>query len=64
MSAILAAIAKAIYDAVGVRLDAKPLIPEKILRGRRVRDGRRDILEASDGNASQEKVGRTTVEAV
>ena len=32
-SAILAAIANAIYDAVGVRLYSTPFTPEKILRG-------------------------------
>jgi CO/xanthine dehydrogenase Mo-binding subunit len=33
VSAILAAIANAIYDAVGVRLYSTPFTPEKILRG-------------------------------
>ena len=33
VSAILAAIANAIYDAVGVRLHSTPFTPEKILRG-------------------------------
>ena len=33
VSAILAAIANAIYDAVGVRLHSTPFSPEKILRG-------------------------------
>jgi 4-hydroxybenzoyl-CoA reductase subunit alpha len=33
VSAILAAIANAIYDAVGVRLNTTPFTPEKILRG-------------------------------
>ena len=33
VSAILAAIANAIYDAVGVRLFSTPFTPEKILRG-------------------------------
>jgi CO/xanthine dehydrogenase Mo-binding subunit len=32
VSAILAAIANAIYDAIGVRLDSTPFTPEKILR--------------------------------
>jgi 4-hydroxybenzoyl-CoA reductase subunit alpha len=35
VSAILAAIANAIYDAVGVRLYSTPFTPEKILRGLR-----------------------------
>ena len=33
VSAILAAIANAIYDAVGVRLFSTPFTPEKILKG-------------------------------
>jgi CO/xanthine dehydrogenase Mo-binding subunit len=33
VSAILAAIANAIYDAVGVRLHSTPFTPEKILQG-------------------------------
>jgi CO/xanthine dehydrogenase Mo-binding subunit len=33
VSAILAAIANAIYDAVGVRLYTTPFTPEKILKG-------------------------------
>jgi CO/xanthine dehydrogenase Mo-binding subunit len=33
VSAILAAIANAVYDAVGVRLYSTPFTPEKILRG-------------------------------
>jgi CO/xanthine dehydrogenase Mo-binding subunit len=33
VSAILAAIANAIYDAVGVRLNTTPFTPEKVLRG-------------------------------
>jgi CO/xanthine dehydrogenase Mo-binding subunit len=33
VSAILAAIANAIYNAVGVRLYSTPFTPEKILRG-------------------------------
>jgi CO/xanthine dehydrogenase Mo-binding subunit len=33
VSAILAAIANAVYNAVGVRLDSTPFTPEKILRG-------------------------------
>lgn len=33
VSAILAAIANAVYDAVGVRLHSTPFTPEKILRG-------------------------------
>ena len=33
VSAILAAIANAIYDAVGVRLHSTPFTPEKILKG-------------------------------
>jgi CO/xanthine dehydrogenase Mo-binding subunit len=33
VSAILAAIANAICDAVGVRLHSTPFTPEKILRG-------------------------------
>lgn len=33
VSAILAAIANAVYDAVGVRLQSTPFTPEKILRG-------------------------------
>ena len=33
VSAILAAIANAIYNAIGVRLDSTPFTPEKILRG-------------------------------
>jgi 4-hydroxybenzoyl-CoA reductase subunit alpha len=33
VSAILAAIANAIYDAVGVRLHSTPFTPERILRG-------------------------------
>jgi CO/xanthine dehydrogenase Mo-binding subunit len=35
VSAILAAIANAVYDAVGVRLYSTPFTPEKILRGLR-----------------------------
>jgi len=33
VSAILGAIANAIYDATGVRIYSTPLTPEKILRG-------------------------------
>jgi CO/xanthine dehydrogenase Mo-binding subunit len=33
VSAILAAIANAVYDATGVRINSTPLTPEKILRG-------------------------------
>jgi CO/xanthine dehydrogenase Mo-binding subunit len=33
VSAILAAIANAIYNAVGIRLSSTPFSPEKILRG-------------------------------
>jgi 4-hydroxybenzoyl-CoA reductase subunit alpha len=33
VSGILAAIANAIYDAVGVRLHSTPFTPDKILRG-------------------------------
>ena len=33
------AIANAIFDAVGVRIDTLPITPEKVLRGIRARDG-------------------------
>ncbi|HSH69351.1 MAG TPA: xanthine dehydrogenase family protein molybdopterin-binding subunit, partial [Deferrisomatales bacterium] len=39
VSAILAAIANAIYDAVGVRLHSTPFTPERILNALRERDG-------------------------
>jgi len=34
------AIANAIYDAVGVRVDCLPITPEKVLRGLRALDNR------------------------
>ncbi len=36
---VLPAVANAVYDAVGVRVDELPITPEKVLRGLRAQGG-------------------------
>jgi CO/xanthine dehydrogenase Mo-binding subunit len=38
---VLPAVANAVYDAVGVRIDDLPITPEKVLRGIRANGGAR-----------------------
>jgi hypothetical protein len=38
---VLPAVANAVYDAVGVRIDELPITPEKVLRGIRANGGAR-----------------------
>jgi CO/xanthine dehydrogenase Mo-binding subunit len=52
---IMPAIANAVYDAVGVRIDEVPITPEKVLKAIRDRGSRDERRETRDGKAGSAK---------